>query len=226
MKTFRKCKNFSDRSMKIAAGSLIFLMVFMLSCSQLDVDPVLTDDVTSIDARQPDDITTNIAHLRQISKDEPIYLSGVQNYYTYASKIDEVLQDGDLPCNIILEFLEGHNVKVTIDEGRPGGPGEYYGTMTPSGQIMFSIPSPMMIFPNGSALYITDIIQMHSGCEIYGRGINKGTLIYMGYFDGERLWASAPFHSKCPVEWPDNDLFETPVEGPVHWSWTIDVTVD
>lgn len=209
---------------KLRLGSLMLLLLLAMGCSLQDEEPLKIADESS------DDVTAKIAHLRQINKDEPIYLSGFQKYYTYAVKTKEIIQGKDdegVPCDVMLEFLEGHNFKLILTEYfTPPRIGEFIGTMTPSGQIKFSFPSPLMILPDGSPFYITDIISMHSGCELYGPGINKGTLIYQGYFDGERLLVSAPFYSKCEVEWPLNDLFETPVEGPVQWKWTIDVTVD
>jgi hypothetical protein len=208
---------------KLRLGSLMLLLLLAMGCSLQDEEPLKIADESS------DDVTAKIANLRQVSKDGPIYLSGFQKYYTYAVKSKEIIQGKDdegLPCDVIIEFLEAHEIRITVDEGRPDGPGVYLGTMTPSGQVKFSFPSPLMILPDDSPFYITDIISMHSGCELYGPGINKGTLNYHGYFDGERLLVSASFYSKCEVEWPLNDLFETPVEGPVHWKWTIDVTVD
>lgn len=217
MKTFKKIKNLRTQSIRLSVYGMLILMFFILSCQQQDIEPVLTDDVSALDIRQSTDITTKIAHLRQVSKDGPIYLSGSQNYYTYAVKMKEVLQDGDLACDATLEFMDGQNIQLTLIEYIPYPPYEreaiMAGKMTPSGQIKFSLSPP-----------ITDIIEMHSGCIIYGGpGVNQGMLMYNGYFDGERLLASAPFYTKCETNFipPIH-----PVEGPVHWSWTIDVTVD
>jgi len=197
----------------------LFCLFFIVGCSMED-EPVM-------EVKSPDGAADQIAHLKQVTKDGPVYLSGIQNYYTYAPKNNELLQDADIPCDVILEFLQGHNFNLTITEyTTPPRGGVLFGTMTPSGEISVSFPVPYMVLPDGSSLNITDIIEMHGGCELMGPGINKGTLIYQGFFDGERLLISAPFHSKCEVEWPANDVFPTPVDGPIHWSWTIDVTVD
>jgi len=193
-------------------GSLMLLLLLAMGCSLQDEEPLKIADESS------DDVTAKIAHLRQINQDEPIYLSGVQNYYTYAVKTKEVLQDGDVPCLAMLDFLEGQNIMLSLTE-YPGTEFErtsnFIGKMTPSGQITFTFPMA----------FIVDVIQAHSGCEVYGgRGVNEGNLIYQGSFDGERLLASAPFYSKCE-EWTLIPPAR-PIEGPVHWEWTIDLTVD
>lgn len=205
MKTLKTIK-------KLHFSSLILLLLLAMGCSLQDEEPLKIADESS------DDVTAKIAHLRQVSKDGPIYLSGVQNYYTYAVKTKEVLQDGDVDCYAMLDFLEGQNIQLSLTE-YPGTEFErtsmFIGKMTPSGQITFTFP----------VAFIIDVIQMHSGCEVYGgRGVHDGNLIYQGSFDGERLLASAPFYSKCE-EWiliPP----ARPIEGPVHWAWTIDITVD
>jgi len=217
MKTLKKRKNLGTICTIITAGSFILLMLFALSCNQQDVEPVTVDDVMAMDAEQSLELTAKIAHLRQISKDGPIYFSGFQNYYTYAVKSKEVLQDGDVDCIAMLDFLEGQNIQLTLSEW-PGTPFErtstLIGKMTPSGQVKLSFLESGII----------DIIEMHSGCDVYGGpGVNQNNLVYQGSFDGDRLLAVAPFYTKCEVfPYP----IPTPVEGPVHWKWTIDVTVD
>jgi hypothetical protein len=184
------------------------------------------EDESVMEVKSPDGASDQIAHLKQVTKDGPVYLSGILKYHYYAVKEGETLPSWDnLISNAMLEFLEGQNIQLSIMEIQPDGserPSVMNGKMTPSGQIQFSLPAPLPI-----GLYITDIIQMHTGCELFGGdGINKGTLIYNGYFDGERLIATAQFHLKCEVEWPANDIFPTPVDGPVQGKWTIDVTMD
>jgi len=217
---------------KLRLSSMMFLLLMAFGCSTDNTDPVIPSEDISPEATE--DATAMISHLRQVNQDGPIYLSGVQKYYTCAVKSKEILQGKDdpgVPCDVILTFLEGHSFQLNIVEHFPpeyGGDryGEFIGTITPSGRIKFSFPSPLAILPDGSPLYITDIMSEFTGCEFYGPGINKGTLVYQGYFDGERLLVSAPFYSKCEVEWPLNELFDTPVDGPLHWRRTIDVTVD
>lgn len=186
------------------------------------------EDELVMEMKPPDGAVDQTARMRQVAKDGPVYLSGVQNYYTYATKSKELLQDTDIPCKLTLDFLEGQNIQITITKYPPSGERTnlLIGEMTPSGETTFSYPVPLMVIPDGSTLNLTDIIQGHGGCVIYGPGINKGTLIYHGYFDGEQLKAAVIFNSKCEQEWPANEVFPPPVDGPVHWSWAIDVTVD
>ena len=64
-------------------------------------------------------------------------------------------------------------------------------------------------------------MQAHTGCTVLG-----GTFpVFHGSMDGERLVARAIFNSRCDQEWPANDVFDVPIDGPVHWVWTIDLAV-
>ena len=200
---------------KLNLSSILLVLLFVIGCSMENNDPVVPDNEGAF---VNEDATASIAHLRQVNQDGPIYLSGVQNYYTYAVKTKEVLQDGDVDCLAIIEFLDGQNIQIIMTE-YVGTPFErtftLVGKMTPSGQVNFSFLEPGII----------DIINLHSGCEVYGGpGINQNNLFYTGSFDGERLLASAPFYTKCE-EW---SLIPPPraIEGPVQWKWTINMTVD
>lgn len=204
---------------KLRLSSMMFLLLMAFGCSTENTDPVIPSEDISPEATE--DATAMISHLRQVNQDGPIYLSGVQRYYTYAVKMKEVLQGGDgdpgVNCVAELKFLDGQNMQLALTEW-PGEPWErtsnFIGKMTPSGQVKFTFVEPGII----------DVIEMHSGCEVYGGpGVNQNNLVYKGSFDGERLVATAPFYTKCEVfPYPE----PTPVEGPVHWKWTIDLTVD
>jgi hypothetical protein len=216
-------KNKMIRFGKIITVWITFFL--MMGCSVQDED--ITPLQKAEDMNVGKDVAADIAQLRQIGAEGTVELSGAQNYYTYAPKNNELLQNTPIPCDVILEFLEGQDFQFTIIEYTvPPRSWSVIGKMTPSGELKLSMPRPQQILPDGTEIYITDIIGMHSGCELYGPGINKQTLNYSGYFDGERFYAAASFYSKCEVSWPPNELFETPVDGPVQWKWIIDVTID
>jgi hypothetical protein len=153
-----------------------------------------------------------------------VNLSGVFNYYTYAVKGDEILQDWDNAATAKLNYLDGQAIELVVTEDTIYGPRPtaFQGKLTPGGQIKLYFPDPAMVLPDGTELSIIDIVEGHTGCTVLG-----GTFpTFHGYMDGERLYASAHFNSRCDQEWPDNDVFDVPVEGPVQWAWTIDLTVD
>lgn len=213
---------------KLSLSSIVILLLLVTGCSTQDNDPVIPGDAAVL----TEDPAESMAHLKLVDREGPVLMSGVQNYHYFAFREGELLTDADQVISIAtLEFLEGHKIQLFFIEILPDGserPSLVTGIMTPSGEVEFSLPAPLPI-----GMYITEIIELHSGCEIYGGpGINKGTVIYKGYFDGERLLATAQFHLSCE-EWilnidPNDDDPPPPpkVEGPVQGKWTIDITVD
>lgn len=225
MKKFRNLN--MEVSEKLIFCSILLLMFFVFGCTLQDEEPIIMEDETTTDGRMSSDAAAKISDILKNNNGIPIQLSGTQNYYTYATVNNEVLQDLNIECDVTLEFQEGQNISIIITEYTvPPRTSVLFGKMTPSGQMKFAFPTPLATLPDGSELYITDIIMGHSGCTLSGPGINKGTLNYKGSFDGERLLATAPFNMKCEVYWEPNDIFDTPVEGPVQMKWTIDVTMD
>ena len=211
---------------------LLVVSIFILhSCTEGPEEPVplTNDELEIISEDELSDAAARIGRFYKAHDGSPIELSGVQNYFTYALKSRTVLQDGDNPCDVTLEFVDRKNIILNIVEylNLPDGttmirPSMLEGKMTRAGIIKVSYPVPMI--PE-TDIAITDIISGHTGCELYGPGIEQRTLVFIGYFNGERLKASAFFMSKCDVPWDTNDLFETPVDGPVQWRWTLDLKV-
>lgn len=147
-----------------------------------------------------------------------IALTGDFTYFTLAQKGDEILQDAEFPTTATLTQLDGHNIMVVLyeDHGAAGGMrvSALVGTMTPSGVIK-------MTYDFGGQFDLPAYFSWHTGCTISGN-----FPIFYGTFDGERLVATTAFNSQCKEYTPTNDIFETPVDGPIHWDWTIDLTVD
>jgi len=160
------------------------------------------------------------------SAQSSLSLSGTTGYYTYAVKGDEILQDAIVPAYAELHYLDDQSIELVLTEGVPGASRTtpLSGKLSPGGQIKLWYPEP--IIPD-TDFTIIDIVEMHTGCDVLG-----GTFpVFHGYMDGERLYASAHFNSRCDQEWEPNPLFpepvfDLPIEGPVQWAWTIDLTVD
>lgn len=219
---------------------IFIALCFVFSCSEQKEDPlpIMQEESDPLIEDEFADASARLGHFMKNYDGEAIELSGVMNYFTLALKGREVLQDHDNPCDVTLEILEGNNILVTVTEypKYPDGTpmldedgnqqiriSPLIGKMTKGGTIKVSYPVP---FIPGTDFKVTDIIQGHTGCELFGPGIQKGTLVFIGNFNGNRLKATANFMSKCEVEWEPNDLFDTPVDGPIKWKWSFDLTVD
>jgi len=151
-----------------------------------------------------------------------------ETLYKYEQTIGHiVLADQFCPCKVILTILENQKIKLFITESGICGGRSFnaYGQITPSGSVTFEYEIPIMTLPDGTWIYITDIIKGHLGATLSGPGINKGTLEFFGKFDGSTLVATSQFNAKCEVEWAANNIFTTPVKGPIKCSWTYDLAL-
>jgi hypothetical protein len=124
------------------------------------------------------------------------------------------LQDFTGDAEGTLELLEGNGIRLVLNETTVGRTTVLEGKLTPGGVVK-------MVYVAPPADVLRGIVQGHSGCTVSG-----DFPVYHGKFDGNRMLADMAFYSMCPEEWPPNDIFPTPVDGPVHWRWTIDLTVE
>jgi hypothetical protein len=150
-------------------------------------------------------------------------LSGFALFDTWKVKDKTVLQDVHNVCTAELVFLEDHNFRITFFEVKPGLgtiPFECYGKIASSGILTFKYPVPVF-----GTLNITDIIKMNSCATIWGEGINEGTLVFRGKFDGKRFTDLAKFMARIEVNCPGNTMFTTPVDGNIWWTFGHDLTV-
>jgi len=156
-----------------------------------------------------------------------LHLSGNSLYKTWKMKGGAILQDIKFDCVADLEFLENHKFRFTWTEIGTGKTDiACYGKMTPSGILTFTYPVPVVTLPDGTGLNITDIIKAHSCATIWGNpGIKDGTLVFTGKFNGKKFTASAYFKAKIEVECPSNDMFPTPVDGSLLWTFGYDLAV-
>ena len=67
-------------------------------------------------------------------------------------------------------------------------------------------------------------VRGHTGMALFGEGINKNTLNYMGYFDGNKLFAHTHIVGlhKMPGEM---DFFKILMDGPIMINFMIDLEV-
>jgi len=153
----------------------------------------------------------------------PTSLVGTTNYYTYAVISEKVLQDFTCPATAELVFLDDQQFELALTEnGDCGGrttvlPGE----MTTNGELQLWFPEPLMTLEDGTALTIQDVVIGQTGCT----SLDGPFPLFTGSFDGQSFYAESTFDCEIPEHWPDNDLFETPVDGLLNWKWTYDLTM-
>lgn len=146
-------------------------------------------------------------------------LSGLALYRTWKVGGGEVIQDTGLPCTATLEVLENDDIIFTFTEF-PKPTIVCYGRMAESGVLSFKYPTPVAWGMN-----ITDILRLHTCATIWGEGINEGTLVFKGNFDGTRFTATAKFMARIDVPCPDG-MLGGPIDGNLHYTFGYDLTVD
>jgi hypothetical protein len=191
--------------------SLAGVILLMMACSKSD--PLYDDSNIAVEKSAATEYVAGTI----------FPLQGIAHYKTWTVIDGTVLQVTNNESIGEIEFLGGGDFRFFFQETRPGGNGaEYYGKISASGELRFQFPVPFFTLPDGTPIYITDIIKSH-GCvtDLWGPGINHNTLCFKGRFDGTRLTAEAKFMAtvwdNCP------DLFT--YEGDVHWIFAYDMTV-
>jgi hypothetical protein len=149
-----------------------------------------------------------------VYKTTTVSLHGGVSYYTYAKETKELLQSVTNDAEGTLELLEGNQIRLTLTETSLSRTVVLEGKLT-LGRLV------KMVYVNPPTDVLRQIVQGHSGCTILGR-----FGVYHGMFNGKQMFAGMRFKSECPVEWPQNDIFPTPVDGPVHWWWVINLRVN
>lgn len=173
-----------------------------------------------------DDEQTDLKSAKKYNPGDVFNLRGVATYRTWKVGGGEELQNVAYDCNGTIEFLEDRSFKYSFAETRANGNSAmFFGKIAASGELSFQFPTPLMETPDGP-FYITDLIKNHTGSTaMWGPGINQGTLCFKGKFDGTKFSAIAYFMSKIEQHWENNDLFDTPVDGSLHWTFGYELDV-
>jgi hypothetical protein len=178
---------------------------------------VMASDRQGMQPGAPDPTHHNPCEWRERCNDPGFSMKGFVNYYTYAQTEKKLLQDSDGTADATLEFLKQHGIRLTLHEVFPGYERTTVleGTISPCGVVKLAYVNPPIDV-------VRQVVEGHTGGTISGDDFG----VFYGTFDGARLCAVMRFYTTHPVAWPANDIFPTPVDGPVRWKWIIDLLVD
>lgn len=166
-----------------------------------------------------------------------ILLKGFQRFAFTALKEGRIIVDGYtmnfLECTAEWTFSDKNNFVLHTKEFIPGFPTIYReayfkGEMTPDGQIKFTWPETWWemgmegIWKERDDVF--DQVRRHTGMVVFGQGISKNTLNYMGYFDGNKLFANMPVVGlpRIPGEM---EFFKKLIDGPVMINFIFDLDI-
>lgn len=183
----------------------------LIACSKSD--NFWGDDFTDINLNKA---TTTI------NPGDHFSLTGFATYDTWEAGSGKVWQDVDNACTAELVFSDKYNFTFTFLES-PKPQITCHGKMANSGELIFEYPVPLI----EGWFTITEIIQMHACATIWGEGINKGTLVFKGRFDGISFKATAKFMASVASPCPSNNMFDPSlVNNPLNWTFGYNMTSD
>jgi hypothetical protein len=170
-----------------------------------------------------------------------ILFSGNSNYEAYVPKTGEILTPCGLgpldflcglPCVATLNHDQGQWYTLVLTEG-----GERHVDfplkITPSGIVKGYWPDEWSDFPlefggGGDDPDLIPLMSGHLGCDLHGPGVNKGTIMCTGTFDGENLTFYFRFNGldngEVSTFGPDN--IWNLIDGPAKFEFSYHLTAD
>ena len=197
---------------------LIISLLFVASCDTNNEEPV---PILS-------DVTAEISDVHAKKVDIPygiIYLEGFAHFRLYLVKTNEWFMNASVPATATLEHVEGKNYILNLAEFIRDIP--YPTTITPAGILECAHPVPFDCYdPFDMTWFDNPVEQLEytTGFALSGPGINKGTLVYKGTFDGETLLASTHF-TGIQEKFGTAPIYQQVLEGPLQFEFAWELTV-
>jgi len=201
--------------------SFLLVMFFVFSCSKEESPLTIADE--------PSDATLKSKEV----VDGTIYLAGTSHFDVYAVKEQRVVVDGDLMFLLMtaeLTHVGGQNYLLETEESLPLPDGSsmlyrkisFDVKITPGGVVMFSWPETWWELGTDRGDVLGQLLD-HTGCIAYGPGINKETVNYKGYFDGEKFCVSTHFMGEQVNPEPEMPDYWN-IDGPAMFEFSYNLT--
>ncbi len=206
------------------------LLISLSGCTKQDTDPTGSDD------------GLNDMNMKSLVVNEgTVNLEGFMRWYVYAKMEHKLIVDPELMftvCEAELTFYDNQNFALHTWETIPMDPPVLYremtavGKITPGGALKFTWPETWMelnwatmeLEPTPYADLVTQV-GAHTGYELSGPGVNKGTVNYTGFFDGTRFFADCHVNAFQLVPGPAGTPYEELVAGPIIFSMLTELQV-
>lgn len=213
-------------------GRLIILVLSALlisinGCTMQDTEPIGADN------------ELNGSNLKSLVMHEgTVNLEGFMRWYVYAKMEHKLIVDPAMMytlCTAELTFIDEQNFTLHTTEIIPPSllfrEITFDGKMTPGGALMYSWPETWLeLQPSGElepVPFANAIEQLyaHTGYEISGPGVNKGTLNFKGFFDGVSFIAECHVNAFQVVPGPAGTPYADLVDGPIIFSMLTELQV-
>jgi len=206
------------------------LLISFSGCTKQETDPMGSND------------ELNDVNMKSLVMHEgTVNLQGFMRWYVYAKMEHKLIVDPELMftlCEAELTFYDNQNFALHTRETIPMDPPVLYremtavGKITPGGSLKFTWPETWMelnwatgeLEPTPYADLVTQV-GAHTGYELFGPGVNKGTVNYNGFFDGTRFFADCRVNAFQLVPGPVGTPYEELVSGPIIFSMITELQV-
>jgi len=209
---------------------LSMLLVSLNGCTKQETDPLGSNDEFN-----DVNIKGRVVH------EGTIALQGYMRWYVYAKMEHKLIVDPAMMftlCEAELTFCDKQNFTLHTRETIPMDPPVFYremtaeGKITPGGALKFTWPETWMelnwatmeLEPTPYADLVTQV-EAHTGYELSGPGVNKGTVNYTGYFDGTKFYADCHVNAFQLVPGPAGTPYAELVSGPIIFSMITELQV-
>jgi hypothetical protein len=213
--------------------AILVLSAFLISligCTKQDTDPLGPGN-------QPNEM--NLKSL--VVREGTVNLEGYMRWYVYAKAEHKLIVDPELMftlCEAELTFCDKQSFTLHTRETIPMDPPVLYREMTakgkvsPGGALKFTWPETWMelnwatmeLEPTPYADLVTQV-GAHTGYELSGPGVNKGTVNYNGFFDGTSFFADCHVNAFQLIPGPAGTPYAELVSGPIIFSMLTELQV-
>jgi len=209
---------------------LSVLVISLNGCTKQETDPLGSND------------ELNEMRMKSLFVHEgTVTLQGFMRWYVYAKEEGKLIVDPALmftQCEAELTFHDKQNFTLHTRETIPMEPPVLYremtavGKITPGGALKFAWPETWMelnwatgeLEPTPYADLVTQV-GAHTGYELSGPGVNKGTVNYNGFFDGTSFFADCHVNAFQLVPGPTGTPYAELVAGPIIFSMITELQV-
>lgn len=194
------------------------------------------------EASDPTGDDLNYMNMKSLVMNEgTVNLQGFMRWYVYAKMEHKLIVDPQQMftlCEAELTFTDGHSFTLHTRETIPMDPPVLFremtarGTITPGGAVKFTWPETwlelnwetMALEPAPYANLVTQV-GAHTGYELSGPGVNKGTMNYTGFFDGTSFYADCHTNAFQLVPGPAGTPYAELVDGPIIFSMITELQI-
>jgi len=208
---------------------LSMLLISLIGCTKQNTDPLGSNDALN-----------NMNMKSLVVREGTVTLQGFMRWYVYAKEEHKLIVDPAqlfTLCTAELTFSDKQNFTLHTIETLPFDPPVLFreitfkGEITPSGALKFTWPETWLeLQPSGLLepppfANVVEQIKTHTGYELFGPGVNKGTVNYNGSFDGTSFFADCHVNAFQVVTGPVGTPYAELVAGPIIFSMITELQV-